>query len=78
MLVFDLQETFDRLHAVLEQAQRVSPTAIRAVVGTKADLSEKREVATQEALVCPLLFLIFLHCISSISSPSLSSSVCFD
>ena len=49
--VFGSQETFDRLHSVLEQAQRVSPTAIRAVVGTKADLGAQREVTTQEALL---------------------------
>lgn len=32
-------------------AQRVSPVSLKAVVGTKADLQDSREVSTQEALV---------------------------
>jgi hypothetical protein len=46
-----LQKSFKSLHHLLEVAQRVSPVAMRAVVGTKADLLDNREVTTQEALV---------------------------
>jgi len=46
-----LQETFQKLEQLVEMAQRVSPVALRAVVGTKADLPEKRAVPTQDALV---------------------------
>ena len=45
-----LQESFQRLDHQLEVAQRVSPGALRAVVGTKADL-DNRQVQTEEALV---------------------------
>ena len=36
---------------LLTVAQRVSPVALKAVVGTKADLQDSRQVTTQEALV---------------------------
>lgn len=36
----------------METAQRVSPVALRAVVGTKADLQDNREVTIEQALVC--------------------------
>lgn len=47
-----LQESFANLHHLLAVAQRVSPVSLRAVVGTKADLQDSREITTQEALVC--------------------------
>lgn len=45
------QESFHSLRPLLEQAQRLSPAAMRAVVGTKADLQVERAVATSDALV---------------------------
>ncbi len=51
--LFDLtnEESFHRLNETLELAQRVSPTALRAVVGTKADLQEARKVSSLDAVV---------------------------
>ena len=37
---------------MLKLAQRVSPVALKAVVGTKADLAEDREVDSQTVVVC--------------------------
>ena len=45
------QDTFSSLPECLEVAQRVSPVALRAIVGTKADLVEDRKVSSQEAVV---------------------------
>lgn len=52
IMLFDLTqlESFQRLEQLVEVAQRVSPVALRAVVGTKADLQEDRVVLTHEAL----------------------------
>ena len=36
---------------MLKLAQRVSPVALKAVIGTKADLSEERKVASQDVVV---------------------------
>ncbi len=51
--LFDLtnEESFHRLNESLELAQRISPTALRAVVGTKADLQEQRQVSSLDAVV---------------------------
>ena len=46
-----LQGSFRGLKELLDLAQRVSPAAMRAVVGTKADLQSERAVATADAVV---------------------------
>lgn len=45
------QSSFHKLSDVLELSQRVSPTACRVVVGTKADLPGQRKVTSHEAEV---------------------------
>lgn len=49
------KDSFDRLEHYIEMAQRVSPVALRALVGTKADLMNDRVVSSQESLVSQLL-----------------------
>ena len=49
-----LQESFEGLQRLLEVAQRVSPVALRAVVGAKSDLQDSREVSIEKALVSRL------------------------
>lgn len=45
---------------MLKLAQRVSPVALKAVVGTKADLTEQRKVESQKVVVCQSLSLSIL------------------
>ena len=46
------QDSFRHLGETMELAQRISPMALRAVVGTKADLpADQRRVSIEEALV---------------------------
>lgn len=60
---------------MLKLAQRVSPVALKAVVGTKADLIEQRKVESQRVVVCqslsshpsPFHFILFIsHYIQSL------------
>ena len=51
LITLSFQHSFKQLHALLELAQRVSPTALRAVIGTKADLTDHRQVTSQAAEV---------------------------
>ena len=55
------QDSFQQLNESLELAQRVSPTAMRAVVGTKADLHGKRKISSMDAVVCTQLGSSKLH-----------------
>ncbi len=54
---------------MLKVAQRISPVALKAVVGAKADLIEQRKVESQEVVVCQSLSLshslyLTLHSVS--------------
>ena len=48
---FILQQTFQGLKRMLKLAQRVSPVALKSVVGTKADCTEERKVASEDVVV---------------------------
>ena len=52
---------------MLKLAQRVSPVALKAVVGTKADLIEQRKVESQKVVVrhMSLSLCLSLHFILS-------------
>lgn len=46
-----LQDGLSHLPASLEMAKKLSPTAVSAVVATKADLYRNRKIATEDAVV---------------------------
>ena len=58
---------------MLKLAQRVSPVALKAVVGTKADLIEQRKVESQKVVVrhtlSPSINLSYNYVIYSVIDP---------
>lgn len=62
MAIHHLQHTLESLGRMLKLAQRVSPVALKAVVGTKADLNDERKVASQDAVVSQPLSLFLSLC----------------